>query len=140
VLQLSYNPYLGKTKKVPQATLEAHCGDQDGCDITIAMRNWASNGATQTQPASYRFHFYYNATTKRWRVSDGGPAGGNTGTDGDGSTTHVINAFDACYFTDGNYIGSANQGDPDVGMSLLYWTAYSSASWPQKLCELVIED
>lgn len=102
------------------------------------MRNWWSSGV-RSEPAGYDFHFWYTPSNGRWRRSDS--LGSVTGDDGDGSTTHVLNAFDACYFTDGEYVNGSNRNDPGMGMNLLYWTGYTNGSTTvKKQCELTIVD
>lgn len=134
----TYNGSYRDTRAIPQSIINNYCGDSDGCQVIIAMRNWWSSGL-RTEPAGYDFHFWYTPSNGRWRRSDS--LGSVTGDDGDGSTTHVINAFDACYFTDGNYNNGSSQNDPGMGMNLLYWTGYTNGSTAvKKQCELTIID
>jgi hypothetical protein len=131
LVELTSNYYL-RTKQIPDSVLISLCGDEDGCEMIIGMRNW--NGFN-SQVASYKFHFFWTTATRRWRVSDGGPGGGNTGFDANGAINHALNAYDACYFTDGEY--PAGVGSDNVaGMNLLYWSDYGTA----KTCFLSIQD
>jgi hypothetical protein len=134
----TYNASYRDTRPIPQSIINNYCGDSDGCQVIIAMRNWWSSGL-RTEPAGYDFHFWYTPSNGRWRRSDS--LGSVTGDDGDGSTAHVINAFDACYFTDGDYNNGSNLNDRGTGMNLLYWTGYTNGSTSvKKQCELTIID
>lgn len=134
----TFNGSYRDTRPIPQSIINNYCGDLDGCQVIIGMRNWYSGGV-RTEVAGYDFHFWYSTSNGRWRRSSS--IGEVTGDDGNGSTEHVIDAFGACYFTDGNYTNGVHQNDPGRGMNLLYWTAYTNGNAnPKKQCELTIID
>ena len=59
------------------------------------------------------------------------------GADNDNVVTHVLNAYNACFFTDGEYV-NAQGTDGAFGFGLLNWFgAYDSL---RMTCVLVIED
>jgi hypothetical protein len=134
-LSTSYSSSYMATKPIPQDVMEDYCGDEDGCEVVIAMRNWTSAN-TSGMVASYKLHFFYDVATLRWRADD--YSAGTQGRDNNGSGNHVINAWGACYFTDSVYIGGASQGDNEKGMHLLYWTEYLNSN--NKRCEITISD
>jgi hypothetical protein len=110
----------GTSVPISQSIIESYCGDEDGCRITIGIRNWDGQGRS----ASVGPHpFFYSVPTGRWRL-------GNLdteGTDGDGQTEHVATLHSDVYLTDGVFIGGAPQGDPGQGLSLLNWNGYSQS-------------
>ena len=136
-MSIGYTSYYRSTKQIPQDVIEDYCSDEDGCEVIIAMRNWSSD-TNEGMVASYDVHFFYDASTLRWRVTSGRPGGGNSGRDNSGATQHALNAWEACYFTDSVYIGGSQQGDNEKGMHLLYWTEHINSQ--QKRCEITIED
>jgi hypothetical protein len=122
--------YAGATKRIPQEVIDDYCGDPEGCEIRIGMTRWTND--TQTETANRGpYLFYYSIPDGHWRHLD------TAGVDGNNTTQHVINIWSVCFFTDGNYSGYANQGDPDIGMNLLLWNGYGGAT---RTCELTIID
>ena len=135
---------------ISETTLVSYCGDEDGCRITLRMRNWndGQGPASQRTAVSVSMHFHYGEKVngvRHWRrevLADPAAANGNiilgveAATDGDGAINHVVRNHD-CYFTDGFYpVGNSGpSNDGDVGMGLLnYFTSYTPT------CELIIED
>jgi hypothetical protein len=102
---------------IPMDKIIAFCGDADGCQIRLAMKNWDGQGRT----ASRSSLFFYNPVTKTWRAE----AGDVQGTLGNGVTENVMNAW-ACYFTDGEFINWANVGDIYNRFSLLSWNEFNA--------------
>ncbi len=127
----------GSTIQLDMNIVSELCGDEDGCRMRFNMRYWsgfeseaASDGSGH--PSSYLFT--YDISNGRWRL------GGTSGVDGNGSVEHVISIYSgACYFTDGQYSGYVNQGDPATKqLGLLIWNgAYTNAA---RTCELTLED
>ena len=133
-LSLTGMKYGGRTKTIPQDTLQALCADYDGCEVRLAMTRWASD--TNTESASYFFTFYYSAGNGHWRASQT-DAGSAAGVDGDGKTTHVKNIWSTCFFTDGTYNQYKDLGDKGPGMQLLVWNHYKNKN---RTCELTLID
>ena len=67
------------------------------------------------------------------------PESGDTaGLDGNGTTQHVMNVWNACFLTDGIYENGQDKGDNVKGMQLLWWTGkYNNDS---RTCELTLID
>jgi hypothetical protein len=122
-LSLTGVKYGGRTKTIPQDTLEALCADYDGCEVRLAMTRWASD--TNTESASAFFTFYYSAGNGRWRAS-ATDAGNAAGVDGDGKTKHVRNIWSTCFFTDGTYNQYKDLGDKGPGLQLLVWKEFKN--------------
>ena len=122
----SYATSAHRTLPVDNSIISEYCGDQDGCAITMGMRDYDATGRVASR-GPYRF--YYNPATGYWRLSDD-----SQGRDNDGTTTHVLGPW-ACFFTDGNY-NITNLGDNSVGFSVMPWTGYGT----NIKCELLIED
>lgn len=133
-LSLTGVNYGGRTKTIPQDTLEALCADPDGCQVRLAMTRWSSDANTES--ASVFFTFYYSAADGHWRASNT-DAGDASGVDGDGKTTHVRNIWSTCYFTDGTYDQYRDQGDTGRGMQLLVWNNYKNQN---RTCEMTLID
>ena len=118
----------GRTRQIPHDIITGYCGDRDGCIIQLGMRQW---GASWQQGSAMRtFHFQYGSN-RRWRSSFDSEA-----YDGDRNVNHVVNGWDTCYFTDGEYEGYSQIGD-SVGMNLLLWNGNSYSS---RSCWLMIRD
>ena len=107
------------------------CKDEDGCEVTLGMRNWASVSDPGSVASRGPYRFYMSQTSNWWRLS-------NTDVQGfDGNTVqHILTAWD-CYFTDGEYTSGAGT-DSSVQMGLLNWT--DEYNDPQMVCTLDIDD
>ena len=118
------------------------CGDEDGCTVNIAMRDW-DDGAQRGLLASYG--------PFRFTVSDGVNGNGTRqwdrrawnaesvhSFDNDGTTGHVINAYHACYFTDSLHVDGKDQHDPGLGFYLLNWHGKYDST--KMTCVLIFED
>ena len=133
-LSLTAAAYAGRTRQIPQQVINELCGDQDGCEFRLGMTRWDNDRSTQT--ASKTGVLYYSISDGRWRTSSN--SGDVEGIDGNNATNHVMNAWDTCYFTDGPYSGSREQGDSAIGMYLLSWTGgFGNAG---RTCELTLID
>lgn len=112
-----------------------YCGDQDGCTITVRMRNFGGNAGDQTAASRGPFHFDYgdlvNGNQRAWRTA----RADSSGRDGDGIVAHILNEWD-CYFTDGQYFGgNTSTNDNGRGLGLLNTGDTYAAT-----CELIIDD
>lgn len=121
---VAYKSQRGTTIPIAESTVSTYCGDFDGCTIRLGMYDW--DGTQRT--ASREFLFYYNSGNRNWRASND-----NAGTNYNDGTQHVYQAW-SCYFTDGQYSGWANQGDPNGNFGLLSWDQYNAD------CRLTILD
>ncbi|MBL8917495.1 MAG: hypothetical protein JNJ54_01430 [Myxococcaceae bacterium] len=131
VLELTATSYAGRSKLIPAATLQEYCGDSDGCDVTIGLRNWSSSAASESANASKTFHLFVSSQNA-WRTSND-----VSGIDGNGASEHLFNLFDTCYLTDGAYSSFTNLGDSAVGISLMMWNGYGGTT---RRCTLVLRD
>lgn len=116
------------------ATLFSFCGDEDGCKVTIGLRNYDSvnrNGSTQ---AYGPYILYIPGITKWWTIYTGDlylPASGQ-GLDKDGVYQLVVGAG-SCLFTDAD---NAALTDTSYGFMLV-----NQAGGDAKLvCTLTFED
>jgi hypothetical protein len=132
-LSLTAPVYGGRTRTIPQDVIENLCGDPDGCEYRLAMTRWSRDGDTES--ASRSGVFYYSKNDGHWRASFG--ESDAIGVDGDGTTQHVRNIWDTCYFTDGTYSQYRDQGDKQKGMQLLVWNGYKNSN---RTCELTLID
>jgi len=133
---------------ISQATLVNYCGDEDGCRVTVRMRNWGAGAGSRTA-TSISFHFNYGESLagQAWWRREALPAspnaamlwGNEVGQDGSGVQDAVAVNHD-CYFTDGEYVaGSPSVFDvPGLGMGLLNYNRSGGVYAPT--CELIIDD
>jgi hypothetical protein len=131
-VSLTGSTYPGYSRVVPRDTLNALCGDADGCEVRLGMTRWASGAETET--ASVMFLFYYSDADGRWRASEN--TGPTAGIDGNGAVQHAANIFNTCFFTDGAYAAYSGN-DSARGMELLVWNGFPAAS---RTCELTLID
>lgn len=107
------------------------CADEDGCEVTLGMRDWASSTQPGNVAARGPYRFYLSTSLDWWRLSNTDASG----QDANSSVNHIIQAWD-CHFTDGEY--SAGTGsDSSYGLGLLNWNA---AGDPNMVCILTIDD
>lgn len=129
------------TVPVDDSLLVGLCGDLDGCEVTVGMRDWTSQttgpgllttigpfrfSLAATRPNGQRFwdlRNQYGGSSSFW--------------DGNGAVDHALNAFDSCYFTDGRYQAGAGS-DPGLGFGLLNWSGGYTAV--DMVCVLIIDD
>lgn len=131
-VSLSAAAYAGRTRQIPQQVIIDLCGDQDGCEFRLGMTKWDNDNSTQT--ASRTGLLYYSTSNGRWRTANSD----TEAVDGNNATNHVMGIWDTCYFTDGPYSGSREQGDSAIGMYLLSWTGgFGNAG---RTCELTLID
>jgi hypothetical protein len=145
-LQTTTSPVRSYTA-IPQEVLESYCSDEDGCRMTLRMRNWNGDAGvvTSRSAVSFSLHFHYGDNVggqSYWRreAVAGSPnpyvvLGVEGAVDGNAATDHVLRNHN-CYFTDGLYTPPATQADTGRGMGLLNYNndAYDCT------CELIIDD
>lgn len=131
------------TVPVDDAILTQLCQDEDGCSVNLYMRNWdaAHEGGLLAGAGPFRMSLAPAVNGKRqWNINE--PAGtGSSGIDKDGSIGHLMNVYNSCYFTDGEYTNGQGS-DGALGFGLLNWYgafngAYDSTNMT---CVLIIED
>lgn len=106
------------------------CRDEDGCSITLAMKNWHATNDAVASRGPYRL--FASVNTNFWRLSNTD----SENEDGNGVIRHVLNAWD-CFFTDGEYLNGVGS-DVEVQMNLLNWQ--DSFSRQELICSLTITD
>ncbi len=127
---------------VDDAMLNQLCADEDGCTITLGMRDWntpADRPGLLATVGPWRFSITAATNGKRnWdlRYADG--AGAVHGEDGNGTTEPIANALNGCIFTDGKWQTGVDLGDQELGLSLLNWHGIWDS--PNMVCVLIIED
>lgn len=132
---------------IDQTLLEAMCADEDGCSVTLGMRRWGALADSDVLASVGPIHFDYNASSRIWRLGNNAYSNDNNvlfttqATDGDNNVSHIINAWSACYFTDGAYTmrGSNAANDSAPGFSVLLFNGAVFGSAVQS-CDLIIED
>jgi len=137
----------GTPSSVPVADplLMQLCGDEDGCSLTLGMRNNTPQQSDNRFIMSFPYSFAIAGALggKRfWHVAgfnDQGVAVGPDGLDGANNSENVVNSGD-CRFTDGAFANGADQGDTGLGFALLNWIGQGGHNSPDLVCVLVIKD
>jgi type II secretory pathway pseudopilin PulG len=120
------------TVSLDMAIVNALCKDEDGCSVTLGMRDWDSAAQPGNVASRGPYRFYISQSSNWWRLSNTDSAGN----DGDGVVQHILYVWD-CYFTDGTYT-SGSGSDPSVQLGLLNWNA--NYTDPNMVCVLDIDD
>jgi hypothetical protein len=128
------------TVPISDTILTNFCADADGCSVSLYMRSWdpANSPGLLAGVGPQRMALAAPVNGKRqWSIHN--PiAQGILGTDNDGAVTHLMNIFNACFFTDGEYVNGNAGSDSAAGFGLLNWRgAYDSTAMT---CVLIIED
>ncbi|MCO6449627.1 MAG: hypothetical protein J5I90_02450 [Caldilineales bacterium] len=117
------------------------CGDFDGCEITLGMRDYDKPNRGAGDMATIGPFVFTIAETRpngqRYWDNRNQGGGNNAGWDGNNGVEHVLNAFDSCYFTDGRYLAGSGS-DPGLGFSVLNWSGGYTAT--DMVCVLIIND
>ncbi|GHC64648.1 hypothetical protein [Ulvibacter litoralis] len=144
IITMDYSLYRDTVPIDHQKLLDL-CGDDNGCKVTVIMKDYWQGGAIG-RSAARTATFFYSSTPQSgtyfmYVVDEDPENNGNVGLDNDNTISHIINAFDACYLTDSIFVNGASLGDEDVGLHFLYWTAYTnSTATIKKKCICRIED
>jgi hypothetical protein len=132
---------------VDDAILTELCQDEDGCKVTLAMRDWnpAHGRGLLATKGPFLFSLSQNKGngTRDWSIHQQGEAradnpDGVVYTDGDGETNHAIIFAGGCYFTDGQHSNGNSVGDSERGFYLLNWHGQFNSA--EMVCVLIIED
>ncbi len=107
------------------------CRDKEGCNVTVGMRDLRSKDAPGEVASTGPHRLFLSQTSNYWRLSTNA-----VGEDGNGTTEHILNAWD-CYFTDGEFVSGSNT-DYSVQFGLLNWN--DTYKDPNMVCILIIED
>lgn len=127
------------TVPVDNAILTEFCQDEDGCTMSLYMRNWndAAQPGLLAGVGPVRFSLApVNSNRREWDLRDVA-ANSAAGIDNNGAINHAMNIYNACFFTDGEYV-NAQGSDSAFGFGLLNWAgAFDSV---KMTCVLIIED
>jgi hypothetical protein len=127
------------TVPVDPKILNDYCHDEDGCWVSLYMRDWDRKDILAGVTARHLSLGPVVNGKQNWDLRDPNAAV-SFGTDNDGAISHLINIFSSCFFTDGEYLNGQEQGD-STGFGLLNWYRtdgfYNS---PDMTCVLIIED
>lgn len=132
-----------RTVPVDETLLLDLCADEDGCSITLGMRDWNINELGKGHRAT---------VTRRLSVGEVRPNGqrfvevrddnSNYGAvwDNNGQVNHLLNAWESCWLTDGEYTVGSSRGTDNVrGFGLLNSTGGYTTS-TNMVCFLIIDD
>jgi hypothetical protein len=126
------------TVPVSDAILTDFCADADGCSLSLYMRNWdGTKPGLLAGDSGYRVALSPPVNGKRQWSMFNTTAVGAVGTDNNGAIEHLLNIFNACFFTDGEYLNGQGNGD-STGFGLLNW--HGAYDTPGMTCVLIIED
>jgi hypothetical protein len=124
------------TVPVDPKILNDYCRDEDGCWVSLYLRNWDGRDAMAGITARHLSLGLVVNNKQYWDIRDGN-SNSFGGTDNDGAVSHLANAHNACYFTDGEYVNGSNS-DNKPGFGLLNW--YGNWDSTAMTCVLIIED
>lgn len=127
------------TVPIDPQILNDYCGDIDGCWVSLYMRNF-DPARTKVMAGITARHFTLDdvATNQQqyWDMRDTA-SNAAVGFDNNGAVQHVLQIYDACFFTDAEY-NNAQGSDSAPGFGLLNWHgAYDALTMT---CVLIIED
>jgi len=127
------------TVPIDTQILNDYCHDEDGCWVSLYMRGFDSTHPKIMAGVAAR-HFTLddvaNTQQQYWDLRD--PASNfAVGFDNNGTVQHVLQIYNACFFTDAEY-NNAQGSDNAPGFGLLNWHgAYDALTMT---CVLIIED
>ena len=130
------------TVPISDTILTNFCADADGCSVSLYMRNWdGSKPGLLAGISQYHMALAAPVNGKRqWSMHDTN-SNGSVGTDNDGAVGHLLNIYNTCFFTDGEYVNGNAGSDSAAGFGLLNWYRFDGFySGPQMTCVLIIED
>lgn len=124
------------TVPIDPQILNDYCRDEDGCSVSLHMRNWDGKDTMAGITARHLSLGPVVNGKQYWDMRD--PASNsNVGTDNDGAVGHLLSIYNACFITDGEYI-NAQASDNKPGFGLLNW--YGTWDSTAMTCVLIIED
>jgi hypothetical protein len=136
VVQAPDNSTSPDTVPVDTEILNDYCGDEDGCWLSIYLRNHDGHDVMWGMTARHLSLGPVVLDKQFFNLSDS--AGNNIfSTDNDNTVTHILQFGGGCFFTDGEYVnGIASDNEPGFGL-LNGGGAWSSVDM---ICVLIIED
>ena len=127
------------TVPIDPQILNDYCRDEDGCWVSLHMRNWDGKDTMAGITARHLSLGPVVNGKQYWDMRD--PASNsNVGTDNDGAVGHLLQVYNACFITDGEYI-NAQASDNKPGFGLLNWYRTDGYYNVRNMtCVLIIED
>ncbi len=123
------------TVPVDPEIVESFCRDEDGCWVSLYMRHFDANDTMAGVTARHLSLGPVVNNKQYWDLRDSN-SNHSVGTDNDGGTQHLLNIYNACFLTDGEYVNGAST-DTNQGFGLLNW--FGAYDGPMT-CVLIIED
>jgi len=133
------------TIPVDNALITQFCQDEDGCQVSLYMRNWdsAHEGGLLAGAGPFRMSLTPtdNNGKRQWAIYEPMGATPTLGADKDGTVGHLMNVYNSCFFTDGEYT-NAQSSDGALGFGLINWFGAFSGAYDSvnMTCVLIIED
>jgi hypothetical protein len=127
------------TVPIDSKILNDYCGDEDGCWLSLYMRNFDPAHKKILAGVTARHLTLDDVANNQQQYWDMRDSASNVaiGYDNNGAVEHVLQIYNACYFTDGEY-NNGQGSDNKPGFGLLNWHgAYDALTMT---CVLIIED
>ena len=124
------------TVPVDPKILNDYCHDEDGCWVSLYMRDWDRKDILAGVTAR---HLSLGPVVNGKQYWDFRNANSDVsvGIDNNGAVEHLLSIYNACFFTDGEYVnGTGSDNKPGFGLLNWYGTWDSTAM----TCVLIIED
>jgi hypothetical protein len=127
------------TVPVDSKILNDYCGDEDGCSVSLHMRNFDPARKKVMAGVTARHFTLDDVANNQQQYWDMRDSASNVaiGFDNNGAVQHVLQIYNACYFTDGEYVNGQGS-DNKPGFGLLNW--YGAYDALTMTCVLIIED
>ncbi|MCB0097309.1 MAG: hypothetical protein KDE46_16375 [Caldilineaceae bacterium] len=123
------------TVSVDPVILNDFCRDEDGCWLSLYMRNFDGQDVMAGVTGFHLSLGPVNNNKQYWDIRDSA-SNFSVGVDNDGVVSHLMNVYNACFLTDGEYVNAASS-DSKPGLGLLNWYG----AWDGNMtCVLIIED
>jgi hypothetical protein len=124
------------TVPVDSTIINNYCRDEDGCWVSLYMRGFDGNDTMAGVTARHLSLGPVVNNKQYWDMRDSA-SNFSVGTDNDGAVGHLLQVYNACYFTDGEY-NNGQGSDSTPGFGLLNW--YGAWDSTAMTCVLIIED
>lgn len=115
-----------------------YCGDEDGCEMRIMMRDWYNNATTLGRGLIHSWHCFYNPTKEYFRCTSntnnnvtttntgGGTAQMYEGINGDNVSQIMAHSWKQCYVHD-TFYGSSSAGT-DNDNKIFFLNSYTTVN------------
>jgi hypothetical protein len=124
------------TVPIDSQILNDYCRDEDGCWVSLYMRNWDGKDTMAGITARHlSLGPVANNQQQYWDMRSPN-SDSSVGDDNNGVTQHLLSVYNACFLTDAQYVNAVSN-DNQPGFGLLNW--YGAYDGPMT-CVLIIED